>query len=180
MKTRQFIPAILFCAAHVADERTYLPRQDGFSLRSLAHTSWPRVRISLDRTRGEHSHAFPLAGGFFVLHFAYGSGFLRANPFWKTVGRGNESRLQGGEMSLRGKHNLEYALDFLSRNSKQNDNPEYSQTFNAGSVLRADLGQAEIEEVIDTLQSGWLTSGPKVKRFEEDFAEAVGGGTHCR
>lgn len=41
--------------------------------------------------------------------------------------------------------------------------------------FRADLGQAEIDEVTDTLRSGWLTSGPKVKRFEEDFAEAVGG-----
>lgn len=37
------------------------------------------------------------------------------------------------------------------------------------------LNEDEIEEVVDTLRSGWLTSGPKVKRFEEDFAAAVRG-----
>jgi dTDP-4-amino-4,6-dideoxygalactose transaminase len=40
--------------------------------------------------------------------------------------------------------------------------------------FRADIGQSEIDEVTDTLRSGWLTSGPKVKRFEKEFAEAVG------
>jgi dTDP-4-amino-4,6-dideoxygalactose transaminase len=38
---------------------------------------------------------------------------------------------------------------------------------------RPDIGEAEIAEVVDTLRSGWLTTGPKVKRFEESFAEAV-------
>lgn len=38
---------------------------------------------------------------------------------------------------------------------------------------RPELGDAEINEVIDTLKSGWLTSGPKVKRFEQEFARAV-------
>jgi perosamine synthetase len=33
------------------------------------------------------------------------------------------------------------------------------------------LGQAEINEVLDTLQSGWLTTGPKTKQFEREFAE---------
>lgn len=37
------------------------------------------------------------------------------------------------------------------------------------------LNDEEIEEVIDTLRSGWLTSGPKVKRFEEGFASSVRG-----
>ena len=32
----------------------------------------------------------------------------------------------------------------------------------------------EIEEVIDTLKSGWLTTGPKSFRFEEAFQEYVG------
>lgn len=32
------------------------------------------------------------------------------------------------------------------------------------------IGEEEIWEVVDTLRSGWLTSGPKVKRFEEEFA----------
>lgn len=36
------------------------------------------------------------------------------------------------------------------------------------------IGEAEIAEVVDSLRSGWITMGPKVKRFEEDFAEYVG------
>ena len=31
-----------------------------------------------------------------------------------------------------------------------------------------------MSEVVATLRSGWLTSGPKVRRFEEEFAAAVG------
>ncbi len=41
--------------------------------------------------------------------------------------------------------------------------------------FRPSISEAEISEVVDSLRSGWLTSGPKVKRFEEDFATAVGG-----
>lgn len=40
--------------------------------------------------------------------------------------------------------------------------------------FRASISDAEIDEVSDTLRSGWLTSGPKVKLFEKSFAEAVG------
>jgi len=40
--------------------------------------------------------------------------------------------------------------------------------------FRAQISQAELDEVEDTLRSGWLTTGPKVKRFESDFARAVG------
>lgn len=40
--------------------------------------------------------------------------------------------------------------------------------------FRPSLNNAEIEEVVDTLRSGWLTTGPKVKKFERQFAEAVG------
>ena len=32
------------------------------------------------------------------------------------------------------------------------------------------INQPEIDEVIETLQSGWLGTGPKVARFEKDFA----------
>ena len=35
------------------------------------------------------------------------------------------------------------------------------------------IGEEEINEVADTLRSGWITTGPKVKRFEEDFARFV-------
>lgn len=43
------------------------------------------------------------------------------------------------------------------------------------SYFRPSLGEKEIEEVIATLRSGWLTTGPRVNRFEREFAEAVGG-----
>lgn len=36
------------------------------------------------------------------------------------------------------------------------------------------IGEEEIAEVVDTLRSGWLTTGPKAKRFEQDFAAFVG------
>jgi perosamine synthetase len=36
------------------------------------------------------------------------------------------------------------------------------------------IGEEEIAEVVDTLRSGWLTTGPKTKRFEREFSEFVG------
>lgn len=41
--------------------------------------------------------------------------------------------------------------------------------------FRPALSDAEISEVVACLKSGWLTTGPKVKQFEEQFAGAVGG-----
>jgi dTDP-4-amino-4,6-dideoxygalactose transaminase len=40
--------------------------------------------------------------------------------------------------------------------------------------FRPALSDDEINEVVATLRSGWLTSGPKVQRFEKEFASAVG------
>lgn len=37
----------------------------------------------------------------------------------------------------------------------------------------------EIEEVIDTLRSGWLSTGPKTSLFEEKFAEYIGSQFAC-
>jgi dTDP-4-amino-4,6-dideoxygalactose transaminase len=36
------------------------------------------------------------------------------------------------------------------------------------------IGPAEIDEVVATLKSGWLGAGPRVARFEEDFARYKG------
>src|ERR1700742_637995 len=36
------------------------------------------------------------------------------------------------------------------------------------------IGEEEIAEVSDTLRSDWITTGPKVKRFEQEFARYVG------
>jgi len=43
-----------------------------------------------------------------------------------------------------------------------------------------DIGEAEIAEVVDTLRSGWVTTGPKAARFEREFAAFLGDETlHC-
>ena len=36
------------------------------------------------------------------------------------------------------------------------------------------IGEQEIAEVSDTLRSGWITTGPKTKKFEQEFAQYVG------
>ncbi len=42
-----------------------------------------------------------------------------------------------------------------------------------------DIDDNEINEVVDSLRSGWLTTGPKTKRFEIDFVEFLGGGVEA-
>jgi len=43
-----------------------------------------------------------------------------------------------------------------------------------------DIGDEEIAEVVDTLRSGWVTTGPKAQRFEVDFAAFLGDPSlHC-
>lgn len=39
-----------------------------------------------------------------------------------------------------------------------------------------DITEAEIAEVVDTLKSGWITTGPKTKRFENEIAAYCGTG----
>jgi len=41
--------------------------------------------------------------------------------------------------------------------------------------FRPDIREDEVQEVVATLRSGWLTTGERVRRFEQDFAAAVGG-----
>ena len=36
------------------------------------------------------------------------------------------------------------------------------------------IGEEEIDEVVQTLRSGWLTTGPKTQQFEAEFADFVG------
>jgi len=40
---------------------------------------------------------------------------------------------------------------------------------------RPSIGDEEIAELIDTLKSGWITTGPKVERFTNEFAAYVEG-----
>ena len=37
-----------------------------------------------------------------------------------------------------------------------------------------DITEKEIENVVDTLKSGWITTGPKTKLFEEKIASYCG------
>ena len=41
------------------------------------------------------------------------------------------------------------------------------------------IGEAEIAEVVDSLRSGWIGTGPKVQRFEGMLSEYLGA-AHCR
>lgn len=36
-----------------------------------------------------------------------------------------------------------------------------------------DIGDLEVAEVVDTLRSGWITTGPKTKRFEAEVASGA-------
>ncbi|NDY42940.1 aminotransferase class I/II-fold pyridoxal phosphate-dependent enzyme [Dissulfurirhabdus thermomarina] len=40
---------------------------------------------------------------------------------------------------------------------------------------RPTIGQAEIDEVVDSLRSGWITTGPKVAALEKAFSDWSGG-----
>ena len=39
-----------------------------------------------------------------------------------------------------------------------------------------DIGDEEIAAVVDCLRSGWVTTGPKTREFEQNFAAYLGGG----
>lgn len=45
--------------------------------------------------------------------------------------------------------------------------------------FRPSIGDEEISAVVECLQSGWLTTGPKTREFEEQFAAVIGGGVHA-
>jgi dTDP-4-amino-4,6-dideoxygalactose transaminase len=41
------------------------------------------------------------------------------------------------------------------------------------------IGEEEISEVVDLLRSGWITTGPKVRKFESEFSSFLGGEVHA-
>jgi dTDP-4-amino-4,6-dideoxygalactose transaminase len=51
---------------------------------------------------------------------------------------------------------------------------ESNQALNV-PFFRPHIGDEEMNEVVSTLKSGWLTSGPRVTEFEKEFAKAVNG-----
>ena len=44
---------------------------------------------------------------------------------------------------------------------------------------RPDIGEAEIEAVAAAMRSGWVTTGPQARAFEEEFAAFIGGGVQA-
>ena len=44
---------------------------------------------------------------------------------------------------------------------------------------RPDITEAEIDAVARTLRSGWVTTGPETRAFEQEFAAFLGGGVHA-
>lgn len=42
-----------------------------------------------------------------------------------------------------------------------------------------EIHEEEIAEVVDSLRSGWITTGPKARQFEADFVEFLGGGVEA-
>ena len=44
---------------------------------------------------------------------------------------------------------------------------------------RPDITEAEIDAVARAMRSGWVTTGPETKAFEQEFAAYLGGGVHA-
>ena len=53
-------------------------------------------------------------------------------------------------------------------------NPEEKAVLPFLPFALPEIGEEEIAEVVDTLRSGWVTTGPKAKRFEAAFGEFLG------
>lgn len=51
---------------------------------------------------------------------------------------------------------------------------KYSNELPFLPFARPSIGEEEIASVVHTMRSGWLTTGPRTKEFEQAFAEAVG------
>jgi dTDP-4-amino-4,6-dideoxygalactose transaminase len=52
--------------------------------------------------------------------------------------------------------------------------PEFKMNDSFVHFHRPSIGDEEIAEVVETLKSGWLTTGPRVARFEREFCERTG------
>lgn len=44
---------------------------------------------------------------------------------------------------------------------------------------RPDIGDAEINAVTEAMRSGWVTTGPVTRQFEQNFVDYLGGGLHA-
>ena len=74
-------------------------------------------------------------------------------------------------------------MSILVRDMSVNDKKPHSLA-SSNAPVRSDylvfgaplIEDAEIEEVVDSLKTGWLGTGPKVAKFEEMFRRYIGAG----
>ncbi len=54
-------------------------------------------------------------------------------------------------------------------------NPRISRATRSEFMLFSppSIGEEEIQEVVDTLRSPWITTGPKTRRFEQEFGASI-------
>ncbi|MFC1570437.1 DegT/DnrJ/EryC1/StrS family aminotransferase [Candidatus Omnitrophota bacterium] len=62
-------------------------------------------------------------------------------------------------------------MDFVQKPAVEGGDPVRAEFLPFALPL---IGKEEEDEVVDTLSSGWLTTGPKTKRLESDFADYLG------
>ncbi len=64
-------------------------------------------------------------------------------------------------------------VEFYAEGMKSSDSPKMLRpTFLPFS--RPSVGQEEIDEIVDSIKSGWITTGPKVEKFAAELAGYVG------
>ena len=47
------------------------------------------------------------------------------------------------------------------------------------AFARPDIGEEEIAAVTNAMRSGWVTTGPETRAFEQEFADFIGGGVQA-
>ena len=57
---------------------------------------------------------------------------------------------------------------------KMNQNPTARKRAKFLPYALPSIGEEEIAEIADSMRSGWLTTGPKTKRFEGDLQAYIG------
>ena len=67
-----------------------------------------------------------------------------------------------------------YRIGSIRISSRERLVAEPEMTNNFIPFHRPSIGEEEIDEVAETLRSGWLTTGPRAARFEREFGEYVG------
>src|SRR5438105_675690 len=91
--------------------------------------------------------------------------------YWRsTAGRRSSTTGWRKSVSDRTPSRIRRSLPF----AEENKHDGTSVTISSVPFFRPSVGEEEIAQVVATLRSGWLTTGPRVREFEQEFAAAVG------